>query len=333
MEEGPRTEAPPAEPPAAPPADRGDRAAGSCAGRLWILVGPASPLPPEAAATLATQALQAVRPGPAPALPGAAAAVPLHDIRTVEVDLPAGAPPDLAALDRGLAAALPRHPDLAAAFVEVLPDARAVADGGPAVAVGPFTLADPGPGEALVRRWRLGGADAGAIEETLRRLHRFAVAEFLLARHAIEARGYSGEIEKELAFIDRSIHKILRFRIEGQDRPGIVAQLEQNVKEMSANYAKLNRNAGIFREVVAEQERQARLLRGAVEELGPAALPGRSESVFSRCLDRAPMLLNHISIPGIFKRLAGGIPGPASKFRLSSLGLCRRRLWLRSARR
>lgn len=279
-----------ATPAAAPPAAASPPAPvePACDCRVWILAGPAAAPTPEVLLEKAVAAARRIAPGWAPAADcaGVRPAV-VHQVQTIDVRIPCAARGGAEALETELAAALAGARDHAGLAVFAGSPAPLPPDGRPCVEAGRQRLTDLGRGATTTQRWHLDGPDPGTQAETLRRLHRVAVAEFLLVRHHAEARTYADEIGKELSFIDRSINKVLRFKIEGQDRPGLIGQLEQNVKELSTNYAKLNRNAGIFRDIVVEEERLVRLLRAAVTELAPAAVAGSTEAVFAPRLDRA----------------------------------------------
>ncbi len=256
--------------------------------RIWVLLAPGAPLAPAAAAEKLSGVAGQVAPLWKSAATPCAWDHAVHQVNTAELRLPATVLRDGAErLESGLSA-LPARPDVRTVRVDVSPDPPPAANPAiPRVRVGSWHIADLGKSHGLFQRWHLWGGPDAARDETLRRLHRTSVVEALLLRHRAEVESYAAEIGNDLQFIDRAINKVLRFRIEGQDRPALIAQLETNVKDLSSNYAKLNRNAGIYRDAVLEEERLVHLLRRAIDELGPAAPEGGSEIVFCRRVDHA----------------------------------------------
>lgn len=254
--------------------------------RLWILLAPSAPITPEAALDQVT----AIAPRIAPSWrkgDGSLTIWPdgVHQVRTVELRLAGAEAADLIPRELGFLPA--GRADVRALIIRLTVAPPVGADARPAAAISGALLTDQGAGEHGAQRWHFVGLADASRAETLRRFHRQQAADLLLGSHGAEAQQYATEIGNDLQFIERAINKVLRFKMDAHDRSALIGQLEENVKELSANYAKLNRNSGIFRDVVLEEERLVGLLRASVAELAPGAPAGRTEQVFAARLDRA----------------------------------------------
>lgn len=250
--------------------------------RLWVLLAPSAPITAEA---MRDRLAEVARARPADAGSVSIWAEAVHQVRTVEMRCPGG---DVGLdLARALGFLPAGRPDLRALVIGLGAAAPVDAEARPAATLAGALLTDLGAAENGVQRWHFGGLVEASRAETLRRFHRQQVADLLLCGHGAEAQQYATEMGNDLQFIERAINKVLRFRMDGHDRGALIGQLEENVKELSANYAKLNRNYGVFRDVVLEEERLVGMLRASVAELAPGAPPGRTEQVFAARVDRA----------------------------------------------
>lgn len=273
-----------------PSADAGS----TTCGVLWVFVGETSALTPEAVVEkLAPLAARLPASNGAPAGLGVSP-VPLHQVRTVELRFAWTGEGIPAALEDALSALPPSRADLRVALLLVSEQPPAIAAGHPAVAMHDAVLTHFGTGTRMSDRLHLATSAPDTVPELSRLLHRWLAAEFLLARHGAETQVYATELGSELQFIERSINKILRFRLEGPDRGTLIKQLEDNFRDLSANYAKLNRNAGIFRDAVKERERLVELWSDGAAALAVTPLTGRPESVLSPRLDVAQGALDNL---------------------------------------
>jgi hypothetical protein len=101
-------------------------------------------------------------------------------------------------------------------------------------------------------------------------------------RHLAAVKAYLGEILPDKPVIDRSINKILRFRVGGARGRESIQALEENLRELSQHYTRLVRNAWIIDGALGDARSEVETLEREVERVPRLPNPSGQEDALTR---------------------------------------------------